>query len=100
MANFVTLFIVLASDKDFIVMLCVAIHKCHAAVARELEAMAEPQPKVLNLASIIFPSLSTSIWKKTQKSLFWCYAFLPTSQFTERKMGQVNHTWLGRQKKY
>jgi hypothetical protein len=70
------------------------------SVARELEAMAEPQPKVLNLASIIFPSLSTSIWKKTQKSLFWCYAFLPTSQFTERKMGQVNHTWLGRQKKY
>lgn len=33
------------------------------SVARELEAMAEPQPNVLNLASTIFPWLSTSIWK-------------------------------------
>lgn len=29
------------------------------SVARELEAMAEPQPKVLNLASTIFPWSST-----------------------------------------
>ena len=32
------------------------------SVARELEAMAEPQPNVLNLASTIFPSSSTLIW--------------------------------------
>jgi hypothetical protein len=31
------------------------------SVARELEAMAEPQPKVLNLASMIFPSSSIFI---------------------------------------
>lgn len=30
-------------------------------MARELEAIAEPQPKVLNLASTIFPWSSTSI---------------------------------------
>lgn len=29
------------------------------SVARELEAMAEPQPNVLNLASTIFPFSST-----------------------------------------
>lgn len=33
------------------------------SVARELEAIAEPQPNVLNLASIIFPFSSTLIWK-------------------------------------
>lgn len=31
------------------------------SVARELEAMADPQPKVLNLASTIFPLSSTFI---------------------------------------
>jgi hypothetical protein len=34
------------------------------SVARELEAMAEPHPNVLNFASMILPSLSTSIWNK------------------------------------
>eukprot|EP00516_Mucochytrium_quahogii_P007955 CAMPEP_0203744430 /NCGR_PEP_ID=MMETSP0098-20131031/499_2 /ASSEMBLY_ACC=CAM_ASM_000208 /TAXON_ID=96639 /ORGANISM=" , Strain NY0313808BC1" /LENGTH=64 /DNA_ID=CAMNT_0050631939 /DNA_START=560 /DNA_END=754 /DNA_ORIENTATION=- len=31
------------------------------SVAKELEAMADPQPNVLNLASIILPSSSTLI---------------------------------------
>lgn len=34
------------------------------SVTRELEAMADPQPKVLNRASTILPFLSTSIWKR------------------------------------
>lgn len=34
------------------------------SVARELDAIAEPHPNVLNLASTIFPSSSTIIWKK------------------------------------
>lgn len=33
------------------------------SVARELDAMAEPHPKVLNFASTIFPSSSTFIYK-------------------------------------
>jgi len=32
------------------------------SVANELEAMADPHPNVLNLASIILPSSSTLIW--------------------------------------
>ena len=52
------------------------------SVAKELEAMADPHPNVLNLASTIFPSSSTSIyisWKnvindswvfKNQKLIF------------------------------
>ena len=32
------------------------------SVAKELEAMADPHPNVLNLASTIFPSSSTSIY--------------------------------------
>ena len=32
------------------------------SVAKELDAIAEPQPNVLNFASIIFPSSSTLIW--------------------------------------
>ena len=32
------------------------------SVAKELEAMADPHPKVLNFASVIFPSSSTSIY--------------------------------------
>uniref|UniRef100_A0A6B0U989 Putative secreted protein n=1 Tax=Ixodes ricinus TaxID=34613 RepID=A0A6B0U989_IXORI len=32
------------------------------SVARELDAIAEPQPKVLNFASTIFPCSSTLIW--------------------------------------
>ena len=35
------------------------------SVARELEAMADPHPNVLNLASIILPSSSTLICKRT-----------------------------------
>ena len=38
------------------------------SVANELDAMAEPQPKVLNLASMMFPLSSTSILGKTQMS--------------------------------
>jgi len=34
------------------------------SVARELEAIADPHPKVLNLASMIFPFSSTSICQK------------------------------------
>ena len=34
------------------------------SVARELEAMADPQPNVLNFASTILPFPSTSTWKK------------------------------------
>ena len=33
------------------------------SVARELEAMAEPHPNVLNLASTILPCSSTLIWR-------------------------------------
>lgn len=33
------------------------------SVARELEAMAEPHPNVLNLASTILPFSSTLIWR-------------------------------------
>ena len=36
------------------------------SVARELDAIAEPQPNVLNLASTIFPFSSTRIWKGIQ----------------------------------
>lgn len=34
------------------------------SVARELEAMADPQPNVLNRASTIFPFSSTWIWNQ------------------------------------
>merc|ERR1711860_174532 len=34
------------------------------SVASELDAIADPHPKVLNLASTIFPSSSTSIWRR------------------------------------
>lgn len=44
------------------------------SVAKELEAIAEPQPKVLNLASTIFPWSSTSICHKIKvfSVLFKC----------------------------
>lgn len=44
------------------------------SVARELEAMAEPQPKVLNRASTIFPWSSTSICPKQ-----FDFKFIPSS---------------------
>ena len=37
------------------------------SVANELDAIAEPHPKVLNLASVMFPLSSTSIFRKTRK---------------------------------
>ena len=37
------------------------------SVANELDAMAEPQPKVLNLASVMFPLSSTSIFWENKK---------------------------------
>ena len=43
------------------------------SVANELDAMAEPQPKVLNLASVMFPLSSTSILGKTQMSINFSY---------------------------
>lgn len=44
------------------------------SVARELEAIAEPQPKVLNLASTILPSSSILIWNKDKFLNTYYYA--------------------------
>ena len=45
------------------------------SVARELDAIAEPQPNVLNLASTILPSSSILIWKKDKfpNTYLWYY---------------------------
>jgi hypothetical protein len=39
------------------------------SVANELDAMAEPQPNVLNLASVMFPLSSTSIFRENKKKI-------------------------------
>ena len=44
------------------------------SVARELDAIAEPQPNVLNLASTILPSSSILIWKKDKFLNTYYYA--------------------------
>ena len=50
-----SLFLILpASSRDF---------PLTHSVAKELDAMADPHPNVLNLASMIFPFSSTSIYK-------------------------------------
>jgi hypothetical protein len=56
-------FIFRASSMDFPLII---------SVANELDAMADPQPNVLNLASIILPSWSTLIFKivKNEQNLW------------------------------
>lgn len=41
------------------------------SVAKELEAMADPQPNVLNFASVILPFSSTWIWKQHGCEQVW-----------------------------
>lgn len=63
----------IATSRDCCQLLCnMLFHRCEVSftvfplihsVANELEAIADPQPNVLNLASIIFPFLSTSTCK-------------------------------------
>ena len=74
------------------------------SVAKELEAMADPHPNVLNLASTIFPSSSTSIyisWKnvindswvfKNQKLIFLYLKFhnISTSRSSNQSCADVS----------